>query len=99
MTLPAQALQRAWSLRRSPFLGNLAALTGSLAAVALATLLVARASGPAGVGQYALLRVLPWLLAVMVSSGLPYAISYFLAGPSSKDPRVRPTILPAQLRT
>ncbi|MDQ6900088.1 MAG: hypothetical protein M3072_11365, partial [Candidatus Dormibacteraeota bacterium] len=61
MSLVSRVLGRCWQLRRSPFVGNLIALGGSLASVAVATLLVARVGGPYGVGQYALLRILPWL--------------------------------------
>lgn len=82
--------RRAWEQRG--FLGNLGALVGSLGSLALATLLVAWAGGPGGVGVYALLRILPWLFAIIVSAGLSNAISYFLAGPTRDDPRVRPTI-------
>jgi lipopolysaccharide/colanic/teichoic acid biosynthesis glycosyltransferase len=73
--------------------GNLAALAGALASLTVATFVVARAGGPAGVGDYALLRIMPWLLAVVVSGGLAPAAAYFLAGPSRGDPRVRPTLI------
>jgi lipopolysaccharide/colanic/teichoic acid biosynthesis glycosyltransferase/O-antigen/teichoic acid export membrane protein len=73
--------------------GNLAALAGALAALTLATFVVARADGPAGVGDYALLRIMPWLLAVLASGGLAPASAYFLAGPSREDPHVRPTLV------
>jgi lipopolysaccharide/colanic/teichoic acid biosynthesis glycosyltransferase len=73
--------------------GNLAALAGALAALTLATFVVARVGGPAGVGDYALLRIMPWLLAVLVSGGLAPASAYFLAGPSRDDPHVRPTLI------
>jgi len=79
--------------RRSSLTGNLAALTGALASLTLATFLVARAGGPAAVGDYALLRIMPWLLAVLVSGGLASATAYFLAGPTRDDPHVRTTIL------
>jgi len=93
VSLVSRVVGRSWQLRRSPFVGNLIALGGSLASVAVATLLVARVGGPYAVGQYALLRILPWLVAIIVSSGLPYAISYFLAGPTRGDRRVPSTIL------
>lgn len=71
---------------------NLGAQGGALAAVTLASLLVARTGGPAVVGEYALLRVLPWLFGVVISCGLPTAAAFFLAGERGKDPRVRPTV-------
>jgi lipopolysaccharide/colanic/teichoic acid biosynthesis glycosyltransferase/O-antigen/teichoic acid export membrane protein len=71
---------------------NLGAQAGALAAVSAASLLVARTGGPAVVGEYALLRVLPWLVGVIVSCGLPTAAAFFLAGERGKDPRVRPTM-------
>jgi O-antigen/teichoic acid export membrane protein len=42
--------------------------------------LVARVGGPATVGEYALLRVIPGLAGVVASAGLPTACAYFLAG-------------------
>ena len=50
---------------------------------AVATVLVARVSGPSGVGVFALLRVLPGLLGVLLAGGLPTAVAYFLARPSA----------------
>ncbi|GEM_PF-312082 len=73
-------------------LSNLLAQGGALAAVSAASLMVARAGGPAVVGDYALLRVLPWLLGVVLSSGLPTASAFFLAGRHGGDPRLRPTL-------
>ena len=52
----------------------------ALASVSMASLLVARTGGPAVVGEYALLRVLPWLFGVVCSCGLPTASAFFLAG-------------------
>lgn len=80
-------------LRRSALTGNLAALLGALISLTFATLMVARAGGPAQVGDYALLRVMPWLLAVVISGGIASATSYFLAGPTSGDRRVRSTLV------
>ncbi|MFI5268495.1 MAG: sugar transferase, partial [Chloroflexota bacterium] len=77
---------------RSPMMTNLIARIGGLIALAVGTLLVARIGGPAAVGDYALLRVLPWLAGVTLSGGLPGALPYFLAGPSRFDPRLRPTV-------
>jgi lipopolysaccharide/colanic/teichoic acid biosynthesis glycosyltransferase/O-antigen/teichoic acid export membrane protein len=83
-------LLRSW---RRPLVQNVAALAGSMLALGLATLWVARVGGPVAVGDYALLRVLPWLLAVIVSGGLAGSIAYFLAGPTREDPRIRPTVI------
>lgn len=71
---------------------NLGAQGGALAAVSLASLLVARTGGPAVVGEYTLIRVLPWLFGVIFSCGLPTSSAFFLAGERAKDPRVRPTV-------
>lgn len=71
---------------------NLGAQGGALAAVSAASLMVARAGGPTVLGEYALLRVLPWLFGVVFSCGLPTASAYFLAGDCSKDKRLRPTL-------
>jgi len=73
-------------------ISNLGAQGGALACVSVASLLVARIGGPAVVGEYALLRVLPWLFGVLFSAGLPTAASFFMAGEYSKDPRLRPTL-------
>jgi O-antigen/teichoic acid export membrane protein len=73
-------------------LANVGARVAALASVAVATLLVARTAGAAGVGIYALLRVLPGLTGVVVSCGLPGAIAYFLAGPSRGDRRLPSTL-------
>ncbi len=78
---------------RRPFVGNVVALGGSMVALGIATLWVAREGGPTAVGDYALLRILPWLLAVIVSGGLAGSVTYFLAGPMRDDPRVRSTII------
>ena len=78
---------------RHPFTENVVALGGSMIALGIATLWVARTGGPVAVGDYALLRILPWLVAVIVSGGLAAAISYFLAGPTRDDPQVRSTLL------
>jgi lipopolysaccharide/colanic/teichoic acid biosynthesis glycosyltransferase/O-antigen/teichoic acid export membrane protein len=71
---------------------NLAAQAGALGAVSVASLMIARAGGPAVVGEYALVRVLPWLLGVVLSCGLPTASAFFLAGKDGRDPRLRPTL-------
>jgi O-antigen/teichoic acid export membrane protein len=79
--------------RYGVLLGNVAARIAALVSLSLATLLVARKGGPAAVGVYALLRVLPSLLGVVISCGLPGAIAYFLAGPSRQDRRLPLTIV------
>jgi lipopolysaccharide/colanic/teichoic acid biosynthesis glycosyltransferase/O-antigen/teichoic acid export membrane protein len=78
---------------RRSFVENFVALLGSTVALGIATLVVARIGGPAAVGNYALLRILPWLVAVIVSGGLAGSIAYFLAGPMRGDPRVRATLI------
>ena len=71
---------------------NLAAQGGALAAVSAASLMVARTGGPTVVGEYALVRVLPWLLGVVLSCGLPTSSAFFLAGRYAADRRLRPTL-------
>src|ERR1022692_2415424 len=71
---------------------NLAAQGGALASVSAASLMVARAGGPAVVGEYALARVLPWLFGVVLSCGLPTASAFFLAGEDTRNSRLRPTL-------
>lgn len=78
---------------RHPFTENIGALAGSMTAVAVATLWVARAGGPVDVGDYALLRVLPWLASVIISGGLVGSITYFVSGPTRDDRRVRSTLI------
>jgi lipopolysaccharide/colanic/teichoic acid biosynthesis glycosyltransferase/O-antigen/teichoic acid export membrane protein len=73
-------------------LSNLGAQGAALVAVSVASLMVARSGGAAVVGEYALLRVLPWLFAVIFSAGLPTACAYFLAGPRAQDRSLRPTL-------
>jgi O-antigen/teichoic acid export membrane protein len=79
--------------RGHPMVTNVGARAGALAALALATLLIARTGGPAAVGIYALLRVLPGIVGLLVSSGLPGAAPFFLAGPSGDHPRLRGTLI------
>ena len=71
---------------------NVGARVVALVSLSLATLMIARVGGPAAVGIYALLRVLPGLIGVVASAGLPGAIAYFLAGPSRADRRLPLTI-------
>ncbi len=74
-------------------LSNLMARVWALAALAIGTFVVARAGGAAAVGVYALMRVLPSLVGVIVSAGLPGAVTYFLAGDARSDPRLKSTII------
>ncbi|WP_147397388.1 lipopolysaccharide biosynthesis protein [Amycolatopsis panacis] len=71
---------------------NLTAQGIALLIVAVASVLVGRLGGLAVLGEYTLLRVLPWLFGVVFSCGLPVASTFFLAGPHRDDPRLRPTI-------
>lgn len=79
-------------LGRRSMAGNLAAQGCAVFLVFLSGLCVARLSGAEVLGEYALLRVLPWLTGVVVSCGLPLASAYFLAGELRDDPRLRPTL-------
>jgi O-antigen/teichoic acid export membrane protein len=72
---------------------NVVARLGALVSLAIATLLIARVGGPAAVGVYALLRVLPSLAGVVLSAGLPGAVTYFLAGVGRTNRRLPSTIL------
>src|SRR5687768_4314967 len=74
-------------------IGNVAARVAALGCVMVTTLLLARHGGPALVGTYALLHVLPGLVATVASCGLPVAVPYFLAGPRRRDRRVPLTLL------
>jgi O-antigen/teichoic acid export membrane protein len=74
-------------------LGNVGARLGGLACLFVATLLVAREGGPTLVGIYALLHVLPSLVAMLVSCGLVVAATYFLAGPTRDDTHLPATIV------
>jgi O-antigen/teichoic acid export membrane protein len=65
----------------------------ALVSLSLATLVVARTNGPAGVGVYALIRVLPGLIGVVISAGLPGAVTYFLAGPDRTNRRLPLTVV------
>jgi O-antigen/teichoic acid export membrane protein len=77
---------------RRLLVGNVAARVGALVALALATVMVARAGGPDLVGAFTLLRVLPGLAGVLAALGLPGATPYFLAS-RRDDPRLRPTLI------
>lgn len=76
---------------------NVGARLGALGALALATLVVARTGGATAVGVYTLVRVLPGLVGVVVSSGLPGAVTFFLAGPRRDDPRTAWTVVAIML--
>jgi len=73
-----------------PVVANLAAQLGALVCLAAASVVIARTGGAAAVGNYSLLRLLPWLAGRLLSCGMPSCITYFLAGPSRDDPRLRP---------
>ena len=75
------------------FGGNVAARVGALGSAFVATLLLAWSGGPELVGVYALLHVLPGLIGLILSAGLPAAIAYFLADPDRADDRLPLTIL------
>lgn len=90
MTRLTRALRR---LRRHPAAGNAAARAVALAALAAATIVVARTSGPQGVGMYTLLRVLSGTLPVLMSCGLPGAVPFFLAGTHRDDSRLATTVI------
>lgn len=70
---------------------NLVARVIALAALTLASLMVARTLGPAGIGALSLLRVLPWLVGVILGGGLYGAAPFFLSGPRREDAAFRAT--------
>ena len=72
---------------------NIAARIGALVSLGLATVIVAWTGGPTAVGIYALARVLPGLVGVVMAAGLPGAIAYFLAGPDREDRRLPLTLV------
>lgn len=76
---------------KSMVTGNVAARLGALGALAMATVLVARSGGPALVGAFTLLRVLPGLAGVLAAAGLPGAAPYFLSA-RPDEPRLRSTL-------
>lgn len=72
---------------------NVAARVVALLALTVATILVAHAGGPKLLGELTLLRVLPGLVGVLVSCGLPSAAPYFLASREyAALPRLRSTL-------
>jgi O-antigen/teichoic acid export membrane protein len=73
---------------------NVAARVVALAALSVATILVAHAGGPKLLGELTLLRVLPGFAGVLVGCGLPSAVPYFLAGHDrATGPRLRTTLI------
>jgi O-antigen/teichoic acid export membrane protein len=76
-----------------PFVGNVGAQVGALGCLTLATLMVARLGGPQDVGTFTLLRLVPWLVAILVSGGFHAGLAYFLAGATRSDARLPATIL------
>jgi O-antigen/teichoic acid export membrane protein len=70
---------------------NVVARVLALVALGLSTIVIARVSGPSGVGVFALLRVLPGLLGVLVSGGLPTGVPFFFAQPGR--PALRATVI------
>jgi O-antigen/teichoic acid export membrane protein len=92
VTLVGDAWRRLLAGRRNPIAANLVARLGAIGSLTLASLLVARIAGPAGVGTLVLLRVLPWLVGLVLSSGLYGAAPYFLSGPGRAEPRYRATM-------
>jgi len=70
---------------------NVVARVFALVALGVSTIIIARVSGPSGVGVFALLRVLPGLLGVLVSGGLPTGVPFFFAQPGR--PRLRATVI------
>lgn len=73
--------------------GNLTARVLALASLGVATIWVARVGGAADVGDYALFRVLPGLVGVVLSCGLPSAVAYFVAGAARSDRSLPSTVV------
>lgn len=88
---PAAETARASGLGRRSAVVNLFAQGGALGVVSLASLIIARSGGAVVLGDYTLLRVLPWLTGVVLSCGLPVASSYFL-GARGGERELRPTL-------
>jgi O-antigen/teichoic acid export membrane protein len=74
-------------------MANTSARVLAIVGLAVATVVVARVGGPAAVGEYALLRMLPGLVGVLCVLGLPGALAYFLAEPRRDTPRLWPTLV------
>jgi O-antigen/teichoic acid export membrane protein len=79
--------------RYGVLLANVGARVAALVSLSLATVVVARHGGPKAVGVYALLRVLPSLVGVVMSAGLPGSVAYFRAGPYRDDRRLPTTLV------
>ena len=91
-----QAMSRVRRLVRGTsgvLIANVGARVGALVSLGLATLLVAWAGGPTAVGIYALARVVPGLVGVVMAAGLPGAVPYFLSGPHRDDRSVPLTLV------
>jgi O-antigen/teichoic acid export membrane protein len=90
-------LGAAAAARRSHLLrvvaSNCSARVLAILGLAAATVAVARVGGPADVGVYALLRMIPGLVGVLAVGGLPGALGYFLSAPRRGTPRLWPTLL------
>ncbi|MGO4598864.1 lipopolysaccharide biosynthesis protein [Terrabacter sp. 2RAF25] len=78
-------------------LGNVGARVVALLSVAAVTVLVARVGGADDVGLLALMRVLPGLVGVVATCGLPGAMGYFVAGADSRHPGLWPTVISLML--
>ena len=72
-------------------LGNVGARVVALVSVAVVTVLVARLGGADDVGLLALMRVLPGLVGVVATCGLPGVMGFFVAGTDSDHPGLWPT--------
>jgi lipopolysaccharide/colanic/teichoic acid biosynthesis glycosyltransferase len=86
-------LRRLRQRARGAFAENVIALVGAMTALGVATLWVGRVAGPVGVGNYAMLRILPWLVAVVISGGLAGSLAYFLSGPTRDRKEVPSTVV------
>jgi len=86
---PLRRLRRRYGV----LMGNAGVRVAALIVAAVTTFLVARTGGPALVGVLALLRVLPGLVGVVLSSGLPGSVTYFRAGPHREDTQLPLTIV------
>jgi O-antigen/teichoic acid export membrane protein len=80
---------------RRRLVANVVARVLALAALGVSTIVIARESGPSGVGLFALLRVLPGLVGVVISGGLPTGVPYFFAQPGLRA--LRSTVVSTML--
>ena len=74
-------------------MSNVVARVAALSCTFAATLILARDGGPALVGLYALVHVLPGLVGTITSCGLPVAVPYFLAGRDGQKRHLATTIV------